>query len=208
MSGEELDRQPVQLLDGMECDWSGQEVLLVDLLRRRNVRLAKAILGSSVPPEIPGLGHLDIGPIDWWLGWMMDEWTGDGDEWFLRQMGGLFGNHLSADVQEELLSEFNTPHSKFRGVLLRYVLPALPDLSTEAFSEDAISFLLVDLGRERIDPGLEGHVLGSTATEEFVTERLLPLLAGAKERRLSRLQGVLRTAGARHDRRYFRESPA
>ena len=209
MSDEELKREPVQMLGHIECDWSGRESLLVDLLRLRDVRLARAMFGGSAPPTLLGLGNLDIGPIDWWLDWMIDEWAEDGDGWFfLTQLGGLFGHHLSADVQEEFVSEFNKPRSKFRGVLLHFVVPRLPDLSTDAFSEDAVSLLLADLDRESGARSFQPHVLGSTATEEFVTERLVPLLAGAKEPGLSKLQAVLRQAGSRHNRRYFVELPS
>ena len=205
MSDEELKREPVQMLEHIECDWSGRESLIVDLLRLRDVRLARAMFGGSSSPELPGLGNLDIGPIDWWIDWMMDERAEDGDGWFLIQLGGLFGHHLSADVHEEFVSEFNKPSSKFRDVLLHFVVPSLPDLSTNAFSEDAISLLLADLDSESDAGSFESHVLGSTATEEFVTERLVPLLAGAKEPGLSKLQAVLRQAGLRHNRRYLVE---
>ena len=208
MSDEELKRQPVQMLGQIECDWSGREGLFVDLLRLRDVRLACAMFGGSAPPTVPSLGNLDIGPIDWWLDWMMDEWDEECDRWFLNQLGGLFGDHLSADVQEEFVSEFNKRSSRFWSVLLHFVVPELPDLSTDAFSEDAISLLLADLDRESGAPGCEWHVLGSTATEVFVTERLLPLLAGAKKPRLSKLQAVLRQAGLRHNRRYLVELPS
>ena len=208
MSDEDVKREPVQMLEHIECDWTGRERLLVDTLRLRDVRLARAVFGSRAPPELIGLGNLDIGPIDWWLDWMMDEWTEDGDGWFLTQLGGLFGHHLSADAQEEFVSEFNKPRSKFRGVLLHFVVPELPDLSTNAFSEDAVSLLLADLDRESRSCSFQPHVLGSTATEEFVTERLVPLLAGAKEPRLSKLQAVLRQAGSRHNRRYPVELPS
>ena len=208
MSDEELKREPVQMLETIKCDWTGRESLLVDLLRLRDVRLARAMFGGSAPPTLLGLGNLDIGPIDWWLDWMMDEWAEDGDGWFLMQLGGLFGHHLSADVQEEFVSEFNKPRSKFRSVLLHFVVPSLPDLSTDAFSEDAVSLLLDDLNRESGARSFQPHVLGSTATEEFVTERLVPLLAGAKEPGLSKLQAVLRQAGSRHNRRYRDELPS
>ena len=111
-------------------------------------------------------------------------------------------------MQEEFVSEFNKPRSKFRGVLLHFVVPSLPDLSTDAFSEDAVSLLLADLDRESNAHSSESDILGSTATEEFVTERLVPLLAGAKERGLSKLQAVLRQAGSRQNRRYFVELPS
>ena len=205
MSDEELKREPVHMLERIECDWSGRERLLVDLLRLRDVRLARAMFRGSAPPRLLGLGNLDIGPIDWWLEWMMDEWAGDGDGWFLIQLGGLFGHHLNTEVQEEFVSEFNKPSSRFRGVLLHFVIPRLPDLSTNAFNEDAVSLLLADLDRESGAHSFDSHVLGGAATEEFVTERLLPLLAGAKEPGLSKLQAVLRQAGLRHNRRYLVE---
>ena len=208
ISAEQLEREPVKMLDHVECDWSGRESLFVDLLRLQDVRLARAMFGAAAPPTVQGLGNLNIGPIDWWLDWMTDEWAKDGDGWFLTQLGGLFGHHLSSDVQEEFVSEFNKPRSKFRGVLLHFVVPELPDLSTDAFSEDAVSLLLDDLDRESGVHSIESDVLGSTATEKFVTERLVPLLAGAKEPGLSKLQAVLRQAGSRHNRRYFVESPS
>ena len=133
-------------------------------------------LGDPAPPTLPSLGNLDIGPIDWWLDWMMDEWAEDGG-WFLNQLGGLFGYHLSAEVQGEFVSEFNKRSSRFWRILLHFVVPTLPDHSTDAFSEDAISLLLADLDRESGAAGIERRVLGNTATEEFVTERLLPLLS-------------------------------
>ena len=73
ISAEQLEREPVKMLDHVECDWSGRESLFVDLLRLRDVRLARAIFGASAPPTVQGLGNLDIGAIDWWLDWMMDE---------------------------------------------------------------------------------------------------------------------------------------
>ena len=208
MSDDEREREPMQLLGHIEIDWSGQEGLFVDLLRLRDVRLASAILGSSVPPMLLGLGNLDIGPIDWWLDWMVDEWARDSDGWILHQLGGLFGHHLTVDGQDEFVSEFNKGGSTFWSVLLHFVLPRLPDLSSDAFSEDAISLLLADLGRESAVASFEWHILGSTATEQFVTERLLPLLAEAKEPRLSNLHAVLRQVGSRHNRRYLVDLPA
>ena len=192
MNNEKLKREPVQMLKHIDCDWSGRESLFVDLLRLRDLRLARALFGGSVPLKLVGLGNLDIGPIDWWLDWMTDEWGEDGNEWFLYQLGSLFGQHLSADVQEDFVSEFNMPSSKFRSVLLKFVVPRLSNLSTNAFSGDAVSMLLADLVHESSTLSFGSHVLGATATEEFVTKHLTPLLARTKEPGLSKLHAVLR----------------
>lgn len=203
MNNKERERQPVQILRRIDCNWAGRERLFVNLLRLRDARLASAIFGGTLPPSVSGLGNLEIGPIDYWLEWMMDARADDCDPWFLGQLGGLFGLHLPAENQEEFVREFNRQNSKFRQLLVDFVIPNLSDVSTDSFSEDAVSFLLADLDREEGVPEIRGSVLGSAATEEFATERLLPLLEGAKEPRMSKLKAILKHAGSRHNRRYI-----
>lgn len=205
MSDEERREQPIRILRHVEFDWTGKEKLFVQLLRLRDMQLASALLGGSIPLRIPSLGDLEIGPIDWWLEWMMEvSYTGAG-YWFLEQLGGLFAGYLNREVQHEFVAEFNKSGSKFRQLLRHSVLPPRSDITTEVFSEDAISFLLADLSREGRASYIYGHLLGSTATEQFVTERLLPLLPDAKQPLLKNLHEVLRQAGSRHARRYVLE---
>jgi hypothetical protein len=90
-------------------------------------------------------------------------------------------------------------------LLSRFVLPHRSDITTDVFSEDAISFLLADLSREKIRASFSEHLLARTATEQFVTECLLPLLADAKQPLLNNLHEVLKEAGSRHGRRYILE---
>ena len=208
MGDEQRHEQPLQILAGLECDWIGREKLLVQLLRLRDVRLAALLLGGANPPLLPGLGNLNIGPIHWWLEWMMEVRASGANTWFLHQLGGLFNNHLNRDVQHEFIFEFNKPSSKFRRLLLQFVLPHFTDITTDMFSEDAISFLLADLNNEGSTSHFRGHPLGRTATEEFVTERLLPLRSDIKQPLSKNLHTVLRQAGSRHGRRYFVKLPA
>ena len=203
MGDEQRHEQPLQRLDRLECDWTGQEELFVQLLRLRNVQLATLLLGHSSSPSLLGLGNLNIGPIYWWLEWMMEACASGANTWFLDQLGGLFSKHLNREVQHEFVFEFNKPSSKFRRLLLQFVLPRLTDITTDMFSEDTISFLLADLSEEGSASHFRGHLLGSTATEEFVTERLLPLLSDIKQPLSKKLHTVLRRAGSRHGRRYF-----
>lgn len=208
MSDEQRHEQPLQILYGLKCDWTGQEELFVQLLRLRNVRLATLLFGGSIPPTVPGLGNLNIGPIYWWLEWMIEVCASDANTWFLNQLGGLFSNHLNRDVQHEFVFEFNKPSSKFRWLLFQFVLPHFTDITTDMFGEDAISFLLADLSDEGSALPSRGHLLGSTATEEFVTEHLLPLLSDIRQPLSKKLRTVLRRAGSRHGRRYFVKLPA
>jgi hypothetical protein len=159
------------------------------------------LLGGQCPPNITNLGTLNIGPIDWWLDWMIEMARAD-DPWHVDQLGALFAEHLTIDAQNEFLVRFNTQTSKFGRLLARFVLPYRSDLTTDAFNEDSTSFLLADLNRQASLGLFGGHLLGSTATEQFVVERLIPLVADAKPPLSENLRLVLNQAGRRHGRRY------
>src|ERR1017187_3602979 len=78
-----------------------------------------------------------------------------------------------------------------------------PAKGRHGFGADAVSFLFADLNRAGSVERWRGHLLG-TATEQFVNERLLPLVADAKPPLSDNLRKVLRQAGPRHGRRYVR----
>lgn len=199
----ELDREQLSFewLRRIDFDWSGREQLFIDLLKLRDIKLVISLGGGSLPPKLPNLGILSIGEIDWWLDWMFEAAKlGDGD-WFGRTLGGIFARHLSSTKQAELIAEFNNDSSKFRRILLDKVIPYL-DTSTDMFNNDTISFLLADLSRPGAVSPWHAHLLGSTATERFVNDRLLPLLPGAQFPLMANLESVLQQAGTRHGRRY------
>lgn len=208
MSKEERHKQPIQILHRIDFDWTKKEDLFVQLLKLRDTELARALFGGSSMPDVPNLGNLDIEPIDWWLEWMIDVMrSGSRGEsnWLLNQLGGLFAWHLSREVQESFVAEFNQVDSKYRGVLLGFVLPQFNNITIEAFNEDAISFMLADLSRKNNISSFRRHLLGQVATEQFIIERLLPLLPNAKQPLLKNLHKVLKQAGSRHGRRYIIE---
>ncbi|MFI5396415.1 MAG: SIR2 family protein [Candidatus Binatia bacterium] len=203
MSEEQRRDEPTHLLKQIELEWAGHETLLVQLLKLRDVKLAFALFGGFFPDRAPG--ELEIGPIEWWLEWLRDEKDSDLRWWLQERISWLFSRCLKPEAREAFVAEFNNPGSEFRTVLARSILLARSDLTTDNFSEDAVSFLLADLNREGSANLLRGHLLGAAATETFVTERLLPLLPEAKEHLLKNLQKVLRQAGSRHGRRYIAE---
>ena len=118
-------------------------------------------------------------------------------------MSWLLSLCLSKEARRSFIIEFNKPDSKYRAVLCNSILIRLNNVTTDDFSADAISFLLADLGRTKINDSWRGHLLGRTATEQFVAERLIPLLPDANPPLLGNLQKVLRQAGSRHGRRYI-----
>lgn len=189
-----------------DIEWAGREELFVQLLRLRDNDLAALLFGGSCPPSVGNLGNLEIGSIEWWLDWMLEVAPAENGQWFVEQLGALFAEHLDTAVQDQFITEFNKSDSKYRRLLFHYVLPYRGDITTDVFNEDAISFMLADLNREGSTHAFREHLLGSTATEKFVTERLLPLIPDAKPPLLINLKSVLKRAGTRHGRRYIFES--
>ena len=194
--------QCTHLLDQIELNWAGHEDLFVQLLRLRETRLALALLEVEHTHET--LGECEIGPIDWWLEWLMHERNTDSGGWFCYRLACLFARVLNAGTRHAFLAEFNKVGSRFRSLLAHSILPHFPDLTTDVFSEDAISFLLADLNRAGSAAGWPEHLLCRTATEQFVNERLLPLVPDANPPLSENLRKVLRRAGSCHGRRYIR----
>ena len=200
MSVEKRAREPIHLVEQIELNWAGREALFVQLLRLRDTRLALALIRSL--GFFPTIGELAIGPVDWWLEWFMEEKDTELGYWFHHEMAQLFAKFVNAESRKAFVTEFNRSGSEFRKLLARSILPYWSDLTTDVFSEDAISFLLSDLNQDQSAAGFRGRLLGTTATEKFVIERLLPLFSDAKPPLSENLRKVLTQAGSRHGRRY------
>jgi hypothetical protein len=78
---------------------------------------------APCPPDVPNLGSLEIGAIDWWLEWMLEVDRAGQNKWFLEELGSLFANHLDRKTIDMFIAEFNKPESQFRRVLLYFVIP-------------------------------------------------------------------------------------
>jgi hypothetical protein len=200
MSPKERAEQSIHLLGHIELDWSGHEALFVKLLRLKDKRVASALMGGGVPVR-KKIGELHIGPIEWWLEWLFEESVTTSAFFFCEAVASLLAGFADAEAREAFVAELNRSGSRFRKSVAR-ILAHCSDLTTDAFSEDANSFLLADLSRGGSADGFNGHLLGTAATEQFVIERLLPLLADAKPPLSGNLRKVLTQAGSRHGRRY------
>jgi hypothetical protein len=76
------------------------------------------------------------------------------------------------------------------------------DLTTDDLSEEAQLYLIEDLRSDRSVDGLHSHLPGHTATEAFITDRLVPLLGTQDSVMQENLMHVLEHAGRPHGRRY------
>ena len=201
---EQLEKEPLELISHLELSWFGFEDLFVRLLRLRNIKLATQLARTvTATGFIDQIGILEIGPIDWWLEWSKEAQKNDDGWWFNNSLASLFANMMPSEFLNSFVTEFNKQDSPYRGVLANFFLPASKELYSEQLCEDAISFLLADLSTRQFSD-FRGHLLGKIATEEFVIERLLPLLQTTEEPLHGNLLRVLQQAGKRHGKRYIR----
>ena len=205
MSTAQCGNEQTHLLEHIELDWAGHEPLFVQLLKLRDKKLALALLNNVYPDDDWTTAKLEIGAIDWWLDWMLEPDDPDSQYWFYHLLGWFLGHFVNDETRRAFVIEFNKPGSKFRRLLLDFVLPNCSDLTTEEFNEDSISFMLADLSQEGSVSSFGRHLLCTTATEHFVTERLLPLLPDAEQPLLRNLHEVLIRIGTCHGRRYLLE---
>jgi hypothetical protein len=201
MPPEQRRKEPLHLLDGIKLDWHCHETLFVDLLRLRDVSLARALLEGIYNRE-ETIGTIEIVPIEWWLDWLADDSNPKAQWWLADRLCAIFADHLSVEAREAFVAEFNRAGSHYRPVLTRFVLWRWRDLTSDDLSEEAQLFLVEDLKRNGSVDGFYGHLLGHTATEAFVTDRLVPLLSTQNSVLQQNLVRVLEHAGSRHGRRY------
>jgi hypothetical protein len=202
MPQEQRHKEPIHLLAGLdELNWHGQETLLVDLLQLRDTSLARALLEGIYNRE-ETIGTIEIGPIAWWLDWLADDTDPEAQWWLADRLCNIFADHLSVEAREAFVAEFNRAGTRHRLVLARYVLCRWRDLTTDEFSDEALLFLVEELHRKGSVDGFRGHLLGHTATEAFVADRLVPLLDTQDPVFRRNLVHVLEQAGSRHGRRY------
>jgi hypothetical protein len=196
-----LRDEPLHLLEHIHLNWTGREDLLIALLKKRFYPLACAILEDFVH-DVFRERHLnvEIGPVSWWLDWIKNT-RGQNRFWLANRLGHFF-SVASKETQARLIGEFNSKNSPYRALLAAEILPKFPDLTTDNFDDDAISFLLADLAKREHSNNPFPHVLAVAGTESFVRQRLLPLLPSADEPLRANLIDVLKTAGRRHGRRY------
>jgi hypothetical protein len=205
MSSEQCGNEPTHLLKHIKLEWAGHKPLFVQLLKLRDKQLALALLNNVYPDDDWTTAKLEIGAIDWWLDWMIELDDPKSQYWFHHRLGWFLGRFVNDETRRAFVIEFNKPSSKFRRLLLDFVLPHCSNLTTEGFNDDSISFMLADLSQEGSVSSYDRHLLCTTATEHFVTERLLPLLPDAEQPLLRNLHEVLRQVGTCHGRRYLLE---
>jgi hypothetical protein len=201
MSPEQRRAEPLHLLNELELDWSGHESLLIRLLKLRDIEVARPLLERLYRERGPL--ELDLGPIDWWIDWLVERASSDVEgEIFLNRLSVLLARHLSADARRTLVTSFETAEPNVKRALAHSVLLEMSDLTSDDFGEGAFAFLIDDLRTGTIH-SFEGHLLGRIATDAFVVQRLLPLVTSEPCQFQNNLRAVIRDAGQRHGRRYL-----
>jgi hypothetical protein len=128
-----------------------------------------------------GVLILDIGPINYWLEWFDQFIESKSKEWmFTDRVPRVITAYMAQDKRREFISEFNNPNSKYRNILSQVVLTKMPGLKLEDLTEESLSYLFKELKTKTIG-FFDRSIISDIATEQFVTDQMLPLLKKRKE---------------------------
>ncbi|WP_274056868.1 SIR2 family protein [Vibrio parahaemolyticus] len=195
-----LSSEPLHLFEQIDVDWVGHETDIMEILSLGKMEISKVLLEQI---RHKSLGELPIEDVVPWLD-MFSDYNKDRDiNWNTYLFAELLGRCLSKEREKLFIDEFNSTNSKYRELLSELILVQFDNLSTDDFSDSAISYLLSKLNKNVHGFNFRSTLLGNTCTKKFVNENLLPLL-NIEEQPLARnLRQVLLSAGQRHGKRYI-----
>jgi hypothetical protein len=203
LPNDQLEREPFQLFDLSDLDWTGADTIFLDLLGRKIPALGKSLTGGACPVTVQGLPKLSSADIQNIFSWMVEIKSDRNGWWLRRQIGSIIGRYGDESVRSQMLSYLGDGEARVRRSVKDYVLPYLRDVSSDDLSERALSYLLSELYHPGSVQEHWNNPLGEIATERFVTEQLLPLARGQPDAFLDNLRVVLKVAGDRHGCRYM-----
>ncbi|MEP6355979.1 MAG: SIR2 family protein [Hyphomicrobiales bacterium] len=191
-------------LEGVELDWDGHKDLLLKVLRSKNRRLIEAVLPKGIPTEFANLGDVDFGDILELLDYVESEKPSidNGFDWFCDQLASFIGCHGDLKTTHRLIAILADDGSKHRTTVSKKILPFCENVTLSDMPESALSYLLSEM-REPNPHGCKGFLIAEVADEDFVQERLLPLLTDVEDLFQCNLREVLEHVGQRHGRRYL-----
>jgi hypothetical protein len=181
-----------------EVDWRGHLDVLFRFFEIKDLVLAEKLLQFMREDKSGVFGLLFEGEkLDWWVSWF----DASASEWQKELLGEVIAIG-GPTLHQQILDFFNAGF--FRELLVTYVLPRLPERTTDDINADSISWLMKNAHLSL--SWVQMSALGALATEDFVVKQLLPALKSARgSRRRAGLLNAIRDAGERHRRRYVDE---
>jgi hypothetical protein len=191
-------------LNHVKLDWDGHRDLFLKVIRSKNKPLIRAILPSGVPTEFDTLGEVDFGDIVDLLDYVNSEIASNGSDmdWFANQVASVIGCHCDQKTKQRLIAVLADEESKHRATVSKLILPFCEHLVLSDIPENAVSYLLAEMRGSKSRPWKQ-HLIAEVADEDFVQERLLPLLTKVEDQFQRNLREVLEYVGRRHGRRYL-----
>lgn len=194
--------QEISVMKNIGLDWAGKTDMFLKLIKIRESKIIDAIFPGSLPADFQNLSELEITDIAWWLDWIEELGLENNGYWRCSQLGCVLVRYGSTATKALVLAEFNKKDSKYREILEEYVLRFFPNLTTDDFSEDTVSYLFSSLRKNNQQQLSDDSLLANTATEKFIVERVIPLLNNSTEPLSQGLKQIAINSGRRHGKRY------
>lgn len=206
ITAENIDFFP--FLARIKLNWNERSKLFEKLLNLKHNELSSAVFSTnnSSPAHNQNygtVGIVDIGPIEPYIEWLV----GVRDQRTRNQLSNNFGYfilfHTDIQTQDKFVQIFDKSSDVYKDFLTRWVLNLRRDLLIDDFNSESQEFLLSDLNRANAVSSYYGHMLEHISTEDFTTNRILPLLQEASGALRDNLIILLRRIGAKYGKRYF-----
>jgi len=188
-------------------NWENNKDLAFKLIKLKNRSLANFVTGGSIShAKRNNTSSFEVNDINEWCEWLKIEFNneddGDGDgDWFVNKISNFLGKNMGESSRKQILDSFNLPHKEHRSEIYHFFISNL-DVTSDELSDSAANFII----KELISPSYDlkhGPLLGIHPSEDFVINRILPLLTSSTEKARRRITQVLEEAGSTHGRRYL-----
>lgn len=193
--------EPVFALGALQEFWPTRIELLANLLREDQAELSRSLLtsldfSSFGPGEVE---HVAIPDLEYWLSQIVH--FAKVDDISAVALSQFVARIADSATVAEMGAAIEASEGPRRFALCRCLLPVMPDVALVNLSNELVDWLVANI--ENLKPWGSPHPLAVHATEDFVEQRLVPLLVDSRDGPM--LRAILVHAGRRHGRRYVDE---
>lgn len=206
-----INEDSIDLLSYTVLNWKGQGDLFMRLLKIKNTKFSMAILRSNSQNASMTYNSSTLGVFTQYsfddiialIKWASTATYHPNNSIVKFTFAFWLFYHFDKTIEKKLIDLFNDEPDEYKKMLSRWILPLYKSIALESLSEASISFLISDLSNPDAIHNWMPLLLENIASELFVFDRIVPLIASDNKVLSTNAAALLRKVGAKHGRRYI-----